>query len=327
MAQTTGRRRYRNPPIEEALVEFQFAPGQDWDLTIPGKLHEKVKATYPGKPRQQRLLQASLRAEIGQPPGMSVEEGIGRVQLVDADGRRLLSLGPDVLSVNVLRPYDGWEVFKPHIDTALRAYAEVSGVEKISRIGVRYINKVVVPEPNADLSKYFLCAPPVPAGLPSRVASFLYRTEHVFDDDVRLGPHLCDHRRRTRLVIVPARSRYHLGERQRHRHGLGAGESGRSPPARGRCLRGGDHRAHAGGVRCSMKQRATGTFTCWDPLQAPMCLQCTTSPPLALTLVSRCWSPGLRVLVRRRSRLNERREPLGWWLPWQQHGCSRATWR
>jgi uncharacterized protein (TIGR04255 family) len=186
MARPKTRRRYRNPPIEEALVEFRFAPGQDWDLTIPGKLHEKVKATYPGKPRQQRLLQASLRAEIGQPPGVSVEEGIGRVQLVDTDARRLLSLGPDALSVNVLRPYEGWEVFKPRIDAALRAYAEVSGVEKISRIGVRYINKVVVAEPNVDLNKYFLCGPPVPAGLPSRVTSFLYRTEHVFDDDAKL---------------------------------------------------------------------------------------------------------------------------------------------
>lgn len=186
MDQPKTRKRYRNPPIEEALVEFRFTPGQDWDLTIPGKLHEKVKATYPGKPRQQRLLQALVRAEIGQPPGMSVEEGIGRVQLVDADAHRLLSLGPDALSVNVLRPYDGWEVFKPRIHAALRAYAEVSGVEKISRIGVRYINKVVVPEPNVDPSKYFLCAPPVPAGLPSRVTSFLYRTEHVFDDDVKL---------------------------------------------------------------------------------------------------------------------------------------------
>lgn len=186
MVEPEVRRRYRNPPIEEALVEFRFAPGQGWDLTIPGKLHEKVKAAYPGKPRQQRLLQASVRTGIGQPADMSLQEGIGRVQLVDADARRLLSLGPDALSVNVLRPYDGWEVFKPRIDAALRAYAEVSGAEKISRIGVRYINKVMVAEPDVDLDKYFLYGPRVPEGLPRRVASFLYRTEHVFGDDVKL---------------------------------------------------------------------------------------------------------------------------------------------
>lgn len=184
MVEPKVRRRYRNPPIEEALVEFRFAPGQGWDLTIPGKLHERVKAAYPGKPRQQRLLQASVRTGVGQPADMSLQEGVGRVQLVDADARRLLSLGPDVLGVHVLKPYDGWDDFKPRIDAALRAYAEVSGAEKISRIGVRYVNKVVVTEPNLD--QYFLYGPHVPEGLPSRLASFLYRTEHVFDDDVKL---------------------------------------------------------------------------------------------------------------------------------------------
>lgn len=29
-----------NPPIEEATVEFRFRPGQEWDLTRPGKRHQ-----------------------------------------------------------------------------------------------------------------------------------------------------------------------------------------------------------------------------------------------------------------------------------------------
>ena len=37
-----GRRRYRNPPIEEALCEFYFDPSEEWDLTIPGKLHTSL---------------------------------------------------------------------------------------------------------------------------------------------------------------------------------------------------------------------------------------------------------------------------------------------
>ena len=88
MTQPQERRRYKNPPIEEALVEFRFAPGQEWDLTIPGKLHEKVKDSYPGKPRQQKLLQAAVQAVQGQPPGFTLQEGIMRVQLVDADRRK-----------------------------------------------------------------------------------------------------------------------------------------------------------------------------------------------------------------------------------------------
>ncbi len=36
------RRRYRNPPIEEALCEFRYPPGQEWDLTIPCKFYLRL---------------------------------------------------------------------------------------------------------------------------------------------------------------------------------------------------------------------------------------------------------------------------------------------
>jgi uncharacterized protein (TIGR04255 family) len=186
MTEPRQRRRYKNPPIEEALVEFRMVPGQDWDLTIPGKLHERVKASYQGKPRQQKLFQASVQAVHGEPTGLAMHEGVVRVQLVDSDGRKLLSLGADVLSVNVLKPYDSWENFKPRIDDALRAYVDVSGAEKVSRIGVRYINKVVLEGTDIDLPKYFLCGPSVPPGLPRRVGGFLNRAEHVFEDGVKV---------------------------------------------------------------------------------------------------------------------------------------------
>src|SRR3982751_314357 len=84
MTKPPERRRYRQPPIEEALVEFRMAGGQEWGLTIPGKAHEKVKAAYPGKPRQRSLVQASVQAGQGQPAGLALQEGI-RVQLVDAE--------------------------------------------------------------------------------------------------------------------------------------------------------------------------------------------------------------------------------------------------
>ena len=57
------RRRYRNPPIEEALCEFRFPPEQDWDPTIPGKLQTKFGDEYTGKPREQRVVEVGLEAQ------------------------------------------------------------------------------------------------------------------------------------------------------------------------------------------------------------------------------------------------------------------------
>lgn len=187
MSAPRTHRTYTNPPIEEALVEFRLVLAQGWDLTLPGKLHEKVKGEYAGKPREQRLVQASFQSVEGQPPGFAMHEGFGRAQLVDTEGHKLLSLGPDVLSVNVLKPYDGWQSFKPRIDQALRAYAEVAGADKVTRIGVRYINRVVIPSSDIDPSDYFLCGPAAPqVGLPSRLGAFVNRAEHVFDDGTKL---------------------------------------------------------------------------------------------------------------------------------------------
>ena len=182
------RNKYKNPPIEEAVVEFRFVPGQEWDLTIPGKLHEHpdIKSQYPGKPRTQKLLEAAFQAGSGQPPNLAVREGVGRIQLVDHGGRHLISLGSDVLGVNILRPYDGWEQFRPRIEAALRAYSEVAQPTGASRVGVRYINKIVLPGREINIGTYFRYGLPSVPGLPSKMAGFMSRVEYIYNDAVKL---------------------------------------------------------------------------------------------------------------------------------------------
>ncbi|HVQ74448.1 MAG TPA: TIGR04255 family protein [Candidatus Binatia bacterium] len=188
MTESAARRTYRTPPIEEALVEFRFVPAQEWDLTIPGKLHQHpaIGPQYPGKPRTQKVVEAELQAGPGQPPNFAVREGLGRIQLVSEDGRRLISLGTDLLSVNILRPYSGWEEFRPRIEAALRAYAEVVAPKAVARVGVRYINRILLAGTELDLAAYFRCGPTTPPGLPERMAGFVSRVEYAYDDGAKL---------------------------------------------------------------------------------------------------------------------------------------------
>jgi len=188
MAEVATKRKYKSPPIEEALVEFRFVPGQEWDLTIPGKLHQHraIKDQYPGKPRTQKVVAAELQAGPGQSPNVAVREGVGRIQLVSEDGRRLISLGTDLLSVNVRRPYPGWEDFRPRIEAALKAYSEVATPKAVARVGVRYINKIVLAETALDLGAYFRCGPPTAEGLPNAMGGFVSRVEYIYDDGAKL---------------------------------------------------------------------------------------------------------------------------------------------
>lgn len=48
---STSRRKYKNPPIVEALCEFRFVPSDEWNLTVPGLIFQELKHVYDGKPR------------------------------------------------------------------------------------------------------------------------------------------------------------------------------------------------------------------------------------------------------------------------------------
>ena len=190
----TERRRYRNPPIEEALCEFRFKPSQDWDLTIPGKLHTELGSNYSGKPRQQRVVEVGLEIKEGTPSGLQHKEALDRVQLVTENESRIVAVGPDVLSVHMLRPYQdvsdpqrsGWDEFRPRLEEALNAYWTVAQPEGINRIGIRYINKIEFPHPRVTLTSYLNCVLPTVAGLPRSMDGFFSRAEFSYDDGIRL---------------------------------------------------------------------------------------------------------------------------------------------
>ena len=162
------RHRYKNPPIEEALCEFRFKPGRDWDLTIPGKLQTKFDDEYTGKPREQKVVEFAVKTQEGKSPNLSYGEGLAKVMLVTKSGKRVIGVGSDVLSVHMLRPYQdplqpnrsGWDEFEPRISKALKAYWDVAEPIGVCRIGIRYINKIVIPGKTVRVEEYLRCALP-----------------------------------------------------------------------------------------------------------------------------------------------------------------------
>lgn len=178
------RRQYRNPPIEEAVCEFRFAPGPEWNLTVPGRFYEKVKGSYAGKPRQQNLVEAEFQINP-QPenPAITVKQGFTKIQFPNTDDQRLVAVGPDTLSVHILRPYLGWEEFEIRIKEALQAYQDIAEPVGVRRIALRYIDRIVIPAVEAiALEEYFTAPPQTPEEFPKNISAFLTRIESVYDD-------------------------------------------------------------------------------------------------------------------------------------------------
>ncbi len=170
---------YENPPLVEVVCEFRFEPSQPWDWTIPGLIYDRVKSEYPKK-RQQNIVEVEFKAEQEE-TAQRIKGGIARMQFLRPDERALLQVGPDLLTVNHLRPYPNWKVFKEMIVRTLRVYREVAAPKGIRRIGLRYINKIEIPEPRVEIEDYLLAVPQVPEVIPQVFAKFVQRVEVPFE--------------------------------------------------------------------------------------------------------------------------------------------------
>jgi uncharacterized protein (TIGR04255 family) len=172
-------RRYKNPPIVEALCELQFEPDSPWDLTIPGLVYEKVRDTFP-KRRQAKQLEVDVAAG---PEGVGQQvRTVDRMQFLREDEKALVQVGPHLLAVNHLKPYPSWQEFSPLIKKGLQAYCNVVGPSSIHRVELRYINRIEVAGQRIELADYFEFRPFVGSNLSQGHGPFIVGIQVPYEE-------------------------------------------------------------------------------------------------------------------------------------------------
>ena len=167
-------KRYRKPPVVEALCEIYFADSA-WDETVPGAFYERMKDAFPKK-RQREIQQAEIALGRNE-----MKAGVQRLppwmQFVSDEKHRMIQIAEDLLVVNQLHPYPHFEEWEPEVVRALSIYRELAQPRKVARLGLRYINRVVIPEERVQMGDYFTIYPNLPPRLGDTHGSFLVRVE------------------------------------------------------------------------------------------------------------------------------------------------------
>lgn len=174
-------RKYRNPPVVEAVCEFRFEPSSAWDLAVPGLVYERLQETYPER-EQVRAVESAIQVS---------EEGVqqnvttaNRVRFRSAGGEALVQVGEHLLSANHLAPYPTWEAFRPMVLEAFEVYRSVAAPTGIDRVGLRYINRISIPGDTVELEDYFRLYPEIGDSLEDRAfTSFLMGIQWPFDEE------------------------------------------------------------------------------------------------------------------------------------------------
>jgi uncharacterized protein (TIGR04255 family) len=170
-----SRRKYRRPPIVEALCELYFE-GSEWDDTVPGQFYDQIKNDFPIK-RQREIQEAQVMLSTAGEASAGVKRLPPWMQFVASNKNRLIQIGQDVLVVNQLKPYPQFEEWEPLIYSSLEKYRKLANPKGIARLGLRYINRVIIPHEKILMEEYFTVYPKLPETMGDTHGRFMIRVD------------------------------------------------------------------------------------------------------------------------------------------------------
>lgn len=158
--------------IVEAVFEIRFNPkdSEEYALML-GLLYEKLKKKY------------SVFEDLNLPEFPAEFQDMSfmpKHRIYSSDRKKLYSLGKGVLSINTLE-YSSFEAFLNEINEILIQHKTCSKLSKISRIGLRYINKE---NNDLDVTKLFLLSNSLPTHLKEKEISFNIVSTLKFDKNL-----------------------------------------------------------------------------------------------------------------------------------------------
>ena len=187
---------YSKAPITEAIIDLRIPLGEGFSFENLQKLHDEIKERYPEKAE---LKEARLRVELSEDHASHQHDAtkIGYA-FKSVDEKYVFQARVDGLTLGRLAPYETWSALVTEFTELWGKWAAIANPTLISRIAVRYLNRLDLPLPFSDFKEYILTCPEVAPGLPQSLSGFLMQL-HIPQQDMKCMLIL------TEAILPPAR--------------------------------------------------------------------------------------------------------------------------
>lgn len=164
-----------NAPITEALVDINAKFTPNIDLELLEKIFHETESEYPEK-KTRFSWSGSFKIEPKKVPSLQESKGgpDGYI-LTSKDKLNMLQLRLNGFSFHRLKPYNNWKEFQGNAKRLWEKYKVITNPYVITRIALRYVNRIEVPGENLNLKGFLNTAPNVASDLPQDISSFLVR--------------------------------------------------------------------------------------------------------------------------------------------------------
>ncbi|MFT5679874.1 MAG: hypothetical protein ACI8RZ_000779 [Myxococcota bacterium] len=162
-------------PIVEALIEVRTATSPEAPEDAMSLIVAQLKERYPKRQNLEFNVYESWNTGDSQPePRLAGKDH--RLTLRNPDSGFAAVVRKDRISVSKLAPYLGWDMLKEEFDAVWKVFSDVLKPDRITRCGLRYINRIILPEHPTELHDWFTFVAELPNHWPD-ISKFTQRIE------------------------------------------------------------------------------------------------------------------------------------------------------
>ncbi len=153
---------YSKAPITEATIDLRVTLPEDFALS---RLEAFQSVLGEGYVEKQNL---HFNEFLIQPEAHTTAHRTQQIgyRFIHADKRRVIQARIDGFSFTLLAPYEYWETFSAEAQRLWSQFRDHVLPLSVTRLGVRYINRLDVPSPAIELKEYLATVPEIAAGIP-----------------------------------------------------------------------------------------------------------------------------------------------------------------
>ena len=172
--------RFSKSPLTEAVIDIRVEPRDGLELETLADMQRGHEEKYPT--RQNRMyLQGEFSTDPESPPAVGNRSQIG-YNFVSADGHQIIQAKLDGFTFNRLTPYETWAKFSIEARRWWDIYREVAQPKSVTRLAVRYINRLDLPLPLEDLTNYLKTVPEISSDLPQGLSAYFMQLQIPYED-------------------------------------------------------------------------------------------------------------------------------------------------
>jgi uncharacterized protein (TIGR04255 family) len=162
---------FPNAPITEALLDIRVQLPPEINLDMLKTFHDSIKERFPQKDERisfQAGFQFSPEGPATLPPSSKPDGYLFRSNI----DNKVVQARLDGFTFNKLKPYEKWESFRNEARELWNLYFKIANPIKVTRIALRYINRIEIPLPINNFKEYILTTPEIAPTLPQGLSQF-----------------------------------------------------------------------------------------------------------------------------------------------------------